>query len=120
MFVGDTDSTWNVNGRLAVGGNPELGSDGVGWMAIGFGGTVNVVQDMLIFSNDSLRDPLRVALRGFRSSPAFQGLASSYAIGRVPACSDTAIDRSIRFVNSGNDAATVVGARMARGGAFSF
>ena len=77
------------------------------------------VDTLLIFSNDSLRDPLRVAVRGFRSSPAFQGLASSYALGRVPACSDTAIDRTIRFVNSGNDAATVVEARMARGGAFS-
>jgi T5SS/PEP-CTERM-associated repeat protein len=54
VLVADADSTWDVNGRLGVGGDPTTGSDGVGTVAIDNGGSVVVAQDTLIYSRDTL------------------------------------------------------------------
>ena len=54
VTVAGADSTWAINGRLGVGGDPATGSNGFGIVSIRPGGTVNVVQDTQIFSDDLL------------------------------------------------------------------
>lgn len=76
------------------------------------------VDTLLIYSNDSLRDPLRVALSGIRVSPAFQGVSPTYNIGTVDGCPGAVRERQILFANSGNIAARVTGARLVRNAQF--
>jgi T5SS/PEP-CTERM-associated repeat protein len=53
-LVTDANSTWDINGRLGVGGNSNIGSNGRGTLAITDGGSVIVTRDTSIFSGDTL------------------------------------------------------------------
>ena len=54
MTVAGTDSTWNLSGRLLIGGN-DAGNSGVGTLRIQPGGTVSVAQHTILFADDQLR-----------------------------------------------------------------
>jgi hypothetical protein len=75
---------------------------------------------LLVFSNDSLRNPLRIALHGIRVSPSFPSLPPRVTFATVGGCAGERTERSIVFANAGNEAARVTGARLAVGRAFRY
>lgn len=74
---------------------------------------------LLVFSNDSLRSPFRVLMRGVRSSPVIVAQPASITFNRVSACDGESSTRTIRFANTGNDVGIIESVRFARGGPFT-
>ena len=56
VMVAGVNSRWDVNGRLGIGNDPASGDvGGIGTVTIRSGGTVEVDQDTLVYSDDLLR-----------------------------------------------------------------
>ncbi|MBC8144427.1 MAG: SBBP repeat-containing protein, partial [bacterium] len=68
--------------------------------------THGVVSDtILIYNNDSLRNPLRIFVQGVRSSPLIIVQPASVNFDRLGACNGAFSERSVRVANAGNDVA---------------
>jgi T5SS/PEP-CTERM-associated repeat protein len=84
-IVSGASSTWTMSGQLSIGGSASTGDDG-GWgtLLIGPGGTVSVVEDIVVFPNDLMEldgGTLTASTVTFDGGGQFNFLAGTLHVG---------------------------------------